>query len=120
MVKKLEEQLQQYDLTLARLCVLVSLSSCGRPMLPSEISDDLAVTRANISGLLNALENKGLVSREFDASNRRRVLVHLTEAGTKLLEHVYPIYNESISRDITNKLSTDEQDTLIRLVKKLG
>jgi DNA-binding MarR family transcriptional regulator len=89
-------------------------------MLPSEISDDLAVTRANISGLLNALENNGLVSREFDTSNRRRILVHLTTDGGKLLEQVYPIYTESITRGISDKLSTEEQEALLRLIKKLG
>lgn len=87
-------------------------------MLPSELSDDLAVTRANVSGLLNALERLEMVQRVFDQTDRRRILVHLTEKGRQTLEAAWPIYEEAISSGL-GRLTVDEQQTFLQLLKKL-
>jgi DNA-binding MarR family transcriptional regulator len=120
LVKRLEDNLQTYDLTLGRLCVLVCLKRFGKPMLPSELSDDLAVTRANISGLLNALEKKQFVRRDFDPTDRRRILVDLTEAGDMLLVNVWPIYVQTVSESIEANLSPAEQIQLSLLLRKFS
>ncbi|MBA2941207.1 MarR family transcriptional regulator [Paenibacillus sp. CGMCC 1.16610] len=119
MVQQLEEQLVKYDLTLGRWCVLVALKSSEREMVPSEISDDLAVTRANISNLLNALEKAGRIRRDFDPSNRRRILVSLTPEGHELIEQVWPVYEQTITENVGNKLTLEEQHQLEKLLEKL-
>lgn len=119
LVRKLEEQLQPFGLTLGRLCLLVALRRFGKPMLPSELGDDLAVTRANISGLLNALEKMEMVRREFDPSDRRRILVHLTAKGTEVLDRAWPIYEQSVAAGL-ERLTQQEQETLLHLLEKLG
>ena len=118
LVRKLEEKLEPLGLTLGRLCLLYALQRTGRPALPSELGDDLAVTRANVSGLLNALEKAKLVRRELDPSDRRRVLVHLTPAGEETLSKAWPIYEESISQSLS-PLSAQEQSVLLALLQKL-
>src|SRR4051794_130749 len=85
LVLQLEEQLGKFDLTLGRWCLLVALRSSGRAMLPSELSDDLTVTRANISNLLSGLEQAGRIQRELDPTNRRRILVSLTPEGHEII-----------------------------------
>jgi len=117
-VRKLEERLEVFDLTLGRLCLLYALQRAGRPALPSELGDDLAVTRANISGLLNALEKTELVRRELDPSDRRRVLVHLTEKGEAVLHRAWPVYEDAIANTL-QPLSAEEQSTLLALLQKL-
>ncbi|MBM7569459.1 MarR family winged helix-turn-helix transcriptional regulator [Paenibacillus sacheonensis] len=119
LVQQLEEQLASFDLTLGRWCLLVALRSGSRAMLPSELSDDLAVTRANISNLLNSLENSGRILREFDPTNRRRILVRLTPAGHQLISDVWPVYEETIARTVGEKLTDQEQAQLKGLLKKL-
>jgi DNA-binding MarR family transcriptional regulator len=119
LVQQLEEQLTKFDLTLGRWCVLVALKSSGRAMVPSEISDDLAVTRANISNLLNALEKAGRIQRNFDPSNRRRILVSLTPEGHEIILQVWPVYEQTITQNVGNKLSEEEQNQLATLLKKL-
>ncbi|BFT72156.1 MarR family winged helix-turn-helix transcriptional regulator [Paenibacillus sp. P36] len=119
MVQQLEEQLVKFDLTLGRWCVLVAIKSSDRAMVPSEISDDLAVTRANISNLLNTLEKAGRIRRDFDPSNRRRILVSLTAEGHELIEQVWPVYEQTITENVGNKLTLDEQNQLEKLLKKL-
>ncbi len=87
-------------------------------MLPSELSDDLAVTRANISNLLNTLEKAGRIQRDFDPSNRRRILVRLTSQGEDLIEKVWPVYEDTIKEHI-GKLSRKNQSNLKQLLNTL-
>lgn len=119
LVQQLEEQLGKFDLTLGRWCLLVALKSSGKAMVPSELSDDLAVTRANISNLLNALEQTGRIRRNFDPANRRRILVRLTPEGDELISKVWPVYEQTIVQHVGNKLSREEQDQLKVLLNKL-
>lgn len=88
-------------------------------MVPSEISDDLAVTRANISNLLNSLEKAGRIRRDFDPSNRRRILVSLTREGHDIIVQVWPEYEQTITQNVGNKLTQEEQNQLQLLLKKL-
>ncbi|MGO4544982.1 MarR family winged helix-turn-helix transcriptional regulator [Paenibacillus sp. 2TAB23] len=106
-------------MTLGRWCLLVALKSSGKAMVPSELSDDLAVTRANISNLLNALEQTGRIRRNFDPANRRRILVRLTPEGDELISKVWPVYEQTIVQHVGNKLSREEQDQLKVLLNKL-
>lgn len=53
----------------------------GAPVLPSELSAALQASMARISALLGALEKKGQIEREIDRTNRRNILVTITEAG---------------------------------------
>jgi MarR family 2-MHQ and catechol resistance regulon transcriptional repressor len=119
LVQKLEEQLGTFDLTLGRWCLLVALKQGGRPMLPSELSDDLSVTRANISNLLNTLEQAGRIQRDFDPSNRRRILVRLTAEGLELITEVWPIYEKTIAEHVGGKLNEEDQMQLKRLLNVL-
>lgn len=51
------------------------------PVKPSEISRGIKRTTARVAATLNGLEKKGLVTREIDENDRRRILVKLTPAG---------------------------------------
>lgn len=119
LTRSLDQQLAAYRLTLGKLCVLVSLRQSGGSKLPSEIGDDLAVTRANVSGLLRSLEELGLVTREGDPTDRRRTVVSLTTEGTRVLEQVWPVYEDAIDSAVA-KLTAEEQALLLGLLRKLG
>ncbi|WP_219834195.1 MarR family winged helix-turn-helix transcriptional regulator [Paenibacillus sp. R14(2021)] len=119
LVQQLEEQLGKFGLTLGRWCVLVALHASGRAMVPSELSDDLAVTRANISNLLNVLEQAGRIRRDFDPANRRRILVRLTPEGQELIHQVWPVYEQTVADNLGNKLTPEEQEQLKLLLNKL-
>ena len=51
------------------------------PALPSELSEALSSSTARISAALRTLERKGQIHREIDTTNRRYILVTITEAG---------------------------------------
>lgn len=55
----------------------------GRSQL--ELAAELGVDRTTMAQLLDALERRGLISRSPSATDRRRNVVSLTEAGRALL-----------------------------------
>jgi len=61
--------------------VLRFLSMRDDAVLPSELSAALQSSPARISAVLSALEKKRQIVREIDKSNRRNILVTITEEG---------------------------------------
>ena len=55
-------------------------------MTAGELSSRLSMTTSRVAAVLGSLEKKGLLERENDAVDRRRVLVSLTQAGEALCE----------------------------------
>lgn len=60
---------------------------------PAEIAESLGVTRATVTGLIAGLESQGLLTREADASDGRRVRLSLTGAGVEVIAKVLPRYS---------------------------
>ena len=50
-------------------------------IIPSEISEAMGISGARIAATLNSLENKGYITRQIDLSDRRRIIVTLTDKG---------------------------------------
>jgi DNA-binding MarR family transcriptional regulator len=63
----------------------------------SGAAEDLAVTPATASNLVDRLVKRGYVSRVEDPQERRRVLLSLTESGTAHLETCRKFAQESIA-----------------------
>lgn len=59
-----------------------------RDLHPKDISDGLGVSRARIAALLNHMEEQGLVTRESDTEDNRRIIVTLTEHGRKKIQDI--------------------------------
>jgi MarR family transcriptional regulator, organic hydroperoxide resistance regulator len=56
------------------------------PVQPSEISSFMNISTARMAAALNSLERKGLVTRRIDLSDRRKILVELTQEGKRLAD----------------------------------
>lgn len=50
-------------------------------VLPSEISNFMGISTARMAAALNSLERKGFITRRIDPSDRRQILVDLTDQG---------------------------------------
>jgi MarR family 2-MHQ and catechol resistance regulon transcriptional repressor len=98
------------------LFVLQFLKLRNAEVLPSELSEALNSSTARISALLGALEKKDQIKREIDRSNRRNILVTITEAGLKRVEAEM---NEIEGRMAKIFTEMGEADTVefIRLIK---
>lgn len=76
----MERGMQERGLTRARAAVLWELRH-GEPATQKALADRLGVTPRNVTGLVDALEEGGYVTREKHPTDRRALLVTLTEKG---------------------------------------
>ena len=61
-------------------------SGAKQKMTAGELSSRLGMTTSRVAAVLGSREKKGLLERENDEVDRRRVLVSLTQAGDALCE----------------------------------
>ena len=92
---------------------------CGRdaPVLPSEISDAMHSSTARISAALNSLEKKGQIHREIDKTNRRNILVTVTDKGQERSCSTKKHMREQMV-DILAEMGEQDAVELVRLAKR--
>ena len=61
----------------------------GMRVNPSQISEELNISRARTANILRSLRNKGLIAMEIDDDDRRKMHVALTEAGRDFFRRKY-------------------------------
>jgi DNA-binding MarR family transcriptional regulator len=87
--QNLDAWLKPYGLARTQYAILTHLK--GANSLPnSELITLLQVEPATLSGLIDTLEAKGLVTRLENAEDKRRKDVWLTDAGRTLVESIPP------------------------------
>jgi len=64
----------------------------------TDLSRQLIMHRSNLTGLVDRLEQRGLVERKEVAADRRAYRVVLTAAGVRLLREILPRYYEEAAR----------------------
>ena len=106
------------ELTYSQFAVLEALYHLGH-MTQGEISMKVLKSGSNMTTVIDNLERDGLVRRERDAKDRRVIHVHLTEAGTGVIEAVLPGHVSALVEEF-KVLSASEQQALGELCKKLG
>ncbi len=81
--RRLTAQLGDEGLRLPHLTILCCLAEAG-PLAQKDISARLRIDPSDLVALLDDLERTGLANRQRDATDRRRHLVSLTEAGREV------------------------------------
>lgn len=84
---------QRYGLTGPQLVVLKELLDRS-PLAVSELAALVNLSQATVTGILDRLERKQMVSRERSELDRRKVLVSPTEAAAKALAGAPPLLQE--------------------------
>ena len=116
-LKWVRSRLQDCGLTYARMRLLGTLH-CNGSQIMSSISDDLGVTRRNVTALVDALEDEGLVRRRPHPTDRRATIIELTSEGAETTDSMYNGHREAVAEVFAN-LSEDERHELIRLLGSL-
>ena len=105
-------------LTTSQFGTLEALYHLG-PLCQTEIGKKILRSSGNITLVIDNLEKRGLVRREREGEDRRRVSVQLTPEGRTLIGRVFPEH-ASIVATAFSALTPEEQEELARLCKKLG
>jgi DNA-binding MarR family transcriptional regulator len=97
--------------------VLVTLSETG-PTSQAEMGRRLSMDRSDMVAVVSDLEHDGLVKRSRDEDDRRRNVVRLTPAGTRMLERLDARVEEAQAA-LLEPLSAAERRELRRLLSRV-
>src|SRR5690606_33107009 len=92
--KEVARLLRPFDLTDAQFNVLMLLSFQAPDgwLSQATLGDMLLVSRPNVTGLIDRLEQRGLVERNDDPDDRRVKRIRMTTQGKKLSQKAGEIY----------------------------
>lgn len=115
----LERALAQVDLSLPQFNVLMVLAASPEGSLPVfELNAQLVTTPPNMSWLSNRMEQRGLVRKRRDETDRRVVVIELTQRGWSALAAAAPIVFEA-EKQLLARFSRAELRTLGDLLTRL-
>ena len=99
-IKQLKDQFLEMLQAISKMEIMINLAPflegedalllhiyLNGPSNPSVLSTELKVTKGRITAIINSLAEKEYITLEMDVSDRRRVLVGLSNQGNEYLEN---------------------------------
>ncbi len=108
---------ENFDVTLPRFDLLAQLDRAPNGMTLGELSQRMMVTNGNITGLVDRLEDQGLVKRRASPRDRRVQYVGLTAAGRKFFRTMARDNADWVG-EFFAELTGEDTDELMRLLAK--
>jgi len=107
-----EENLNAFESIL--LSIVYKHKECSQ----DKIGEITLFDGASIARALKKLEDRGFVSRKADPNNRRKKLVHITDAGQKLYDEVRKAFHAS-NETMFDGITSEEQQQLESILTKV-
>ena len=107
------------EVSMGEYDVLYPLSKARHPLRLSELQHGVLLSQPALSRMVDRLVNRGILTREADADDRRAVRVSLTERGAQLQREVGRAHAKSVAREVGGALTREEIEELERLCTKL-
>ncbi|MBQ4061560.1 MAG: MarR family transcriptional regulator [Christensenellaceae bacterium] len=110
-------KLEQFNVTPVQYAVLRCL--WDEDMLsPKQIAQEISLDASTITGILSRLENKNLICRKPCSTDRRTLIVELTDEGKALEEGINRIILEA-NHEVLADLSEEEQALLKNCLERV-
>jgi DNA-binding MarR family transcriptional regulator len=89
-----------------------------QPIETRQIAVEVGTSKASITGVLKTLESRKLLIRKQSKTDQRLVLVTLTKSGEKLMQELFPEFNQEEST-ITSVLTKSEIKATAASLRKI-
>jgi MarR family 2-MHQ and catechol resistance regulon transcriptional repressor len=114
---QVDDALQEHGLSTSQYGVLSSLSTHG-PTHQQDLASTLGRSKAQMTAIIDLLEQRALVRRERQVEDKRFITIHLTDAGRALHAMASPARNAAIVT-VMSELSGTQRARLARLCRRL-
>jgi len=97
-------------LTPAQFDVIVTLGNYY-PMSCAELGNRTLITKGTLTGVLERMEEKGLIQKEINHADKRSMNISLTNQGRQLFDFYFPEHAEYLN-ELFKKLTPKEIDEI--------
>ncbi len=118
MNEEVNKVIQQRGLNPTEFAVLELLYHKGDQPL-QQIGGKILLASGSITYVVDKLEQKGYLQRVGCPKDRRVTYAQITEAGTALIEEIFPDHSQRI-HELMDVLESEEKQIAIDLLKKIG
>jgi len=115
---RLNETVKPFGISEQQLNVLFILKKSGKACNLCDVQEQMFHKMSNATRLVEKLRVKGLVTRDIDEDNRRRVDISITAKGLAFLEKIETKLKEGHQCYYENKLTDQEHILLADLLDK--
>jgi MarR family 2-MHQ and catechol resistance regulon transcriptional repressor len=91
-----------------------------KPTTLADLAKRLGIKPPSASPYVETLERKHLIAKQKDPKDRRKIYLHLTKKGEKLLTHITKDHPKDILNQAFHKLPKPKQSQLINLLQQLN
>jgi DNA-binding MarR family transcriptional regulator len=88
------------------------------PIYMKDIASELDISPSTLTSIVDKLVEKGLVQRDFDLEDRRKIQISLTKKGEDIYKHLVD-FRMKVLQPIFEKLSPQEIETLKSILQKI-
>lgn len=106
-----------YNTTLPRFDVMATLFRAVEPVKMSDLSRMLLVSNGNATAVVDRLKSDGLVDRVPSETDRRVVMVNLTDAGRAQFETLARAHEIEVDRILAH-LGAEDLDVMRDLIRR--
>ncbi len=97
----------------------ISLLHQHKELQPSELASMEKITNQSMSQILNHLLELGYISRKASDTDKRKVLISLTENGEKMLSQLRSERDEWLAKAIRKTCSNEEEELIKKVIGPL-
>ncbi|WP_077393859.1 MarR family winged helix-turn-helix transcriptional regulator [Clostridium saccharobutylicum] len=116
--QSLKARLAKFDVTPVQYGILKCLWD-EEYQTPKQISEILSLDSSTITGLLDRMENKGLIQRVPNKNDRRTLNVVITEEGLKYRKEIEQIIDD-LNKDFLERFSEEDQKQLKNALRTIA
>jgi DNA-binding MarR family transcriptional regulator len=109
---------QDYGLTSPQLATLRELLA-GKNVSPMTLAAALHLSQPTVTGILGRLEQRDLIRRARSSTDRRSVVVSVTEEGRRLAAKAPPLLRDQFRHELA-KLPHRQQSEILRVLQSVA
>ncbi|WML36774.1 MarR family transcriptional regulator [Clostridium sp. OS1-26] len=114
-----DEFYKTFKLTKTQFTALYKISLAGEEGIAlSVLGEQMSVTRANITSLVDRMVARGIIVRSMNENDRRSIKAVITKEGKEILERVMP-NSEVFSSEVLSFLTENEKENFYELLNKV-